>query len=108
MSLNFLSLFIEREALVVLMSDVFDFLIDAFQVPLKYPANDRHSQQGCEDRDHSRIFQGHTDAHVDFFCRKQRLRFNVSDSKFEGLTMKGTGRGTNRGTNTHYLWLSGV
>ena len=38
MSALMLSLCTERQALVVRMSDVFDFLIDALQVPLKYPA----------------------------------------------------------------------
>ncbi len=100
MSLNFLLLARATcgELLVVTVSDVFDFLIDAFQVPLKYPANDRHCQQGGEDREHSRIFQGNTDAHVDFFCRNQRLHLMPLASKFEGLTMVGTEWGTNRGT----------
>lgn len=82
------------------MSDVFELLIDALQIPLKYPANDRQSHQGGEDRDHDRIFPGNTDAHTDFFCRKQRLRLMTLDSKFEGLTMVGTGWGTIRGTIT--------
>ena len=97
-----------REVLAVMMSDVFDLLIDALYVPLKYPTNDRHRHQGGEYRDQVRVFPGNTDAHVDFFCRKQRLRLMSSDSKFERLTKVGTGWGTNRGTNTNDVWSSGV
>ena len=97
-----------REVLAVMMSDVFDLLIDALHVPLKYPANDRHRHQGGEYRDQVRIFPGNTKAHDDFFCRKQRLHLKALASKFEGLTMVGTGWGTNRGTITYSLWLSGV
>ena len=49
-----------REVLAVMMSDVFDLLIDALHIPLKYPANDRHRHQGGEDRDQVRIFPGNT------------------------------------------------
>ena len=97
-----------RESLVVMMSDVFDLLIDALQVTLKYPANDRHRHQGGEDRDQVRIFPGNTEAHDDFFCRKQRLHLMSLASKFEGLTMVGTGWGTNRGTKREDLWWSGI
>ena len=62
-----------REALVVMMSDVFDLLIDALQVPLKYPANDRHGHQGGEDRDQVRVFPGNTEAHADFFLSKTKV-----------------------------------
>lgn len=108
MSILMLSLSIGREALMVMLSDVFDLLINALQVTLKYPADDHHNHQGGEDRDQVWIFPGNTDAHVDFFCRKQRLRFMSSDSKFERLTKVGTGWVTNRGTNTNDVWSSGV
>ena len=97
-----------REVLAVMMSDVFDLLIDALHVPLKYPANDRHRHQGGEYRDQVRVFPGNTDAHVDFFCRKQRLHLMSLVSKFEGLTMVGTGWVTNRGTKREDLWWSGI
>ena len=97
-----------REVLAVMMSDVFDLLIDALYVPLKYPANNRHRHQGGEDRDQVRIFPGNTEAHDDFFCRSQRLRLKTLDSKFEGLTMVGTEWGTNRGTKREDLWWSGI
>ena len=69
-----------REVLVVMMSDVFELLIDALQIPLKYPANDRYSHQGGEDRDQVRIFPRNTETHSDSACRKQRLRLKALDS----------------------------
>ncbi len=74
----------EVKDLVIMMSDVFELMIDTLQVALEYPTNDRHSQQGCEDRDHGRIFQGNADAHADFICRKQRLRLMTLESKYQG------------------------
>ena len=97
-----------REVLAVMMSDIFDLLIDALYVTLKYPANDRHRHQGGEDRDQVRIFPGNTEAHADLICRKQRLHLMSLASKFEGLTMVGTGWGTNRGTKREDLWWSGI
>lgn len=98
----------EVKELVVMMSDIFKLMIDTLQVALEYPTNDRHSHQGCEDRDQGWIFQGNADAHDDFICRKQRLRLMTLESKFGGLTMSGTGWGTNGGTITYSLWLSMV
>jgi hypothetical protein len=92
-----------HEASLVMMSYVFELLIDAFKIPLKYPANDRHRHESGEDRDQVRIFPGNTETHAALICRRQRLRLKALDSKFEGLTMAGTEWVTNRGTRRENL-----